>query len=231
MLGRVRLELGDSGPSYVWSAEQIYQWLAEGLTQLSLDLPPLRYISFYAVPGQREYPLNSYVSLGLVGPGGLQSVEAPRGQVLPPGEVRDRSAGFTQQNTLLATDTAPRIYENCWALEFFTHDQPYLIFRYAPVDLNGPGDLLIGVWAYGYYLNPPDDTTALDVGVLDEQLLVWYVVARAVSWLAEMRGKRADFSASRQRSNAAYYERLYSKGIEQRRRVQGAKAGRLVEQI
>jgi hypothetical protein len=213
ILSRVRAELNDNGGSQVWSDALVYSWLNEALNQVSLDLPRAGYTASYLIPGQREYPLSGLgVSVAL----GLQIVEAPRGYRIARGDVHSRQDGanrFQQQNTILASDQATRIYDNVYELYEFAADQPYLVFRYAPVPLGGASDLLYALWYQISYANPPDDVTPLDVDSFNEVMLVWYICGRALSWLAEQRGKRGDI---KQTATTGYYQKLYARGLEQR---------------
>jgi hypothetical protein len=222
----VRNELGDTGITPVWSDTLLNQWLEEGLNQLAADLPKMPQVTLTALPGVKEYSLADFVSLVPWREGAVQSVECPAGRKLPRGEVRERIAGLDDNPTALyGSDNHPRIYENCWEIQLLASTNPALVFRYPPVPVDGPSNQQIVIWAYGNYSGPiPNDSYALDILDFDAQLLVWYVAGRAVSWLAEQRGKRGDMSSARSRPQATYYERLYQNGIKLHQRRRGIRS-------
>jgi len=208
--GRVRAELGDPGPQFVWSNELLYRWLGEGLTRLSSDMPSLRNVALTVFTGATQYPL-----FGLaIGPRGVQAVEYPDGHKLPMGETRQQNEGYG----LLSIQP----FENCWELVRRTGGSYELWLRY-PVS---GSQSYITVWAYSVYAIPVSDSDTLEVYGFDEELLIWWICGRAVRWLAQQRGKR---SALAQAWDAGYYEWLYSSGMVARRR--SIKAGTLKPEV
>lgn len=219
---RVRVELADPGPSYVWSDALLNQWVIEAIEQLSLDLPKPVQITTAALPGVKEYSLADYVTVADLEPGNVESVECPHGKRWPRGNVRDFVSGIDDNPTALyGSDSHTQIYPNCWNIEQLASTNPALVWRYPPVPAGGPSNQQIVIWVKGFYSTPPDDVYTLDIQPGDENLLVWYICGRAVSWLAEQRGKRGDQAGAKGRSNAGYYERLYSNALAKRRRSRG----------
>jgi hypothetical protein len=210
----------------VWSDGLLNQWVNEAIEQLALDLPKPVEITMAALPGVKEYSLSDYVSLATLEPGSIDSVECPHGKRWPRGDVRQFIEGIDDNPTALyGTDKHTQIYANCWDIQVLANTNPVLVFRYAPVPAGGPSNQQIVLWARGFYSQPPSDSYSLDIMQNDDLLLVWWVCGRAISWLAEQRGKRGDQAGAKGRTNASYYERLYSGALKARRRGRGIQSG------
>ena len=80
MLGKVRQELGDGGPQYVWADGLLQEYLVEGLREWSLVRPVERTVTLPGVAGQRDFVLPQDVI-----PNGLMTVAWPVGVVVPMG--------------------------------------------------------------------------------------------------------------------------------------------------
>ncbi len=211
--GRVRNELNDLGPNFVWADYLVYQWLDEALDQLSLDLPTRQQITIPLAGAQRNYQLSTILGAAPVGPGGVVSLEFPPGNLMPRGNA-------LQTNNGLVSESGAQPFANCWDVIELPGGAGYggleILFRYPPwTAANQYAYLLIET----IYTHPTADVTLLTVANFDEPLLVWYICERALSWLAEQRGKRG--AGSGRSAGPGYYSQRYELGVRARKKARG----------
>ncbi len=216
-LSGVRLELQDTGPaSYVWSDALLQAFLKDGLTRLSLDLPPIREITLAAVVGQRDYPiLPGTLALGA---GGLVEAQFPAGLVVPRGATGPQYGGGTYP-----ASSDFQAFEQRWELLAGAGDSNILRFRYA---LAQPGDIVVK--AFSVYTLPASDTASFDVNARDEGALRWAVCWRAAGWLEETRGKCQGGRLEEGQSLSGYFRLLYDEAILRRKKAGGIISGKVV---
>jgi hypothetical protein len=231
---RIRAELNDTSVTTpLYSDALLNGWLNDGLGQLSLDLPQLVNNSALVQPGARVIALNSF-SIAAFG-GGIRTLEFPAGRPIPRGDTSYRTEDSTAAGWPSPTgvENYRQIYPQCWDFQNIPYPDglggtpitPCLVFRYALLDPAFSGAFqYANIWYWSNYLPLTDDITPATVLVYDEPLLTYYVAGRAISWLAEQRGKRGDSGSVANRSNATYYERLYLNGLKIRKQAKGVQS-------
>jgi hypothetical protein len=225
----VRRELNDisvSAPLY--SDVLLNGWFDEGITQLSIDLPVLKQVILGIAADCRILPLTPSVGVGTISAAGVRSVEAPPGHKLARGDTGYRTNAETTTNlyTPTGTENYPHVFNNVWDFQIIPVDNPLVpgatiispavVFRYAPFPTGTVGEYQVIVWYWTGYTPVGGDGLSLDISPYDEMLLLYFICGRAISWLAEQRGKRNDSLSMQNRDNASYYERLYAAGIKLR---------------
>lgn len=197
---RVRIELADPGPAYLWSDDLLNQYIWEALDKLSDAFGLRQSLNLTTVAGLRQYVLAKELN-----PRGIIAVYCPEGQPIEPG------------NANLYTSSGGNLVQ-CWELN---EQANALLLRYVPT----AGQSLI-IHYIGRFEIPDTDSKILDVAIPDEALLLWLVCERCVVWLNNQRDKRG--LVGNKVVQTGYYAGLYSEAIQIRAKTRGIRSSYVV---
>lgn len=179
----VRAELNDTGGAKTWSEALLGQWLLEAIRAYGEALPRESATSIVGVANQADYALPADCLR-------VTRVEHPRGFF----RVSDPLAAGDLIDPLgLAGGQLPRLVAEQLAYEVYgPHGARTLTLRPAPAAAETIAVRYLATWA-----EPAVDGDSLATPARDDQLLVWSVCARALSWLDADESKRQRFERDR----------------------------------
>ena len=211
----IRDELGDSGASTTWLDSQLNQWLAEAIRDYSRRLPKPSTTTIASVANQADYGLPADCLQ-------VARVEHPEGFFRVPDP---RSGGDVIDPLSLTSSQVPRVLSEQLSYDVWGA-YGSLTLTLQPSPAASAEDIAVRYLAS--WAEPANDAATISVPTIDEQLLVWFVAARALEWLGTEEAKRQRFEkqrgASPQFLTGAYrstYERALSarEGTPRRRLV------------
>src|SRR5581483_9386740 len=168
---RVRVELHDAGATQLWSDELLNQWLAEAISAYGHDLPKQAETTWTSVADQQEYALPSdyLAAVRVEHPDDYFRVYAP----VAGGDVLEDVSGIP---------TRFRLSEQ---LTFDVYGGNLVLWPAPDVD----GET-IRLRYRALYAAPSADADVLATPSGDDELLVWWVAARALEWIGMDEARR-----------------------------------------
>jgi hypothetical protein len=210
LLTSTRAELNDAGVTKLWSDALLQQWLAEAIRSYSARLPKEATTTLSSVAGQAAYALPSDFAR-------VVRVEHPTRtyRVCAPLVGGDAAAEVLALVDLEASVQAAGPY---------TYDLygGSLVLDPAPA---ASGESIV-LRYLATYAEPSADGDTLATPVRDDDLLIWWVCARALDWISTDEAKRMRFERQRGASAAPTADRYlirFDAGVRQRRQVAGSR--------
>jgi hypothetical protein len=211
----IRGELGDQGAATTWLDAQLNQWLVEGIRDYSRRLPKPSTTTLASVADQADYALPSDCL-------SVARVEHPAGFFRVPDP---RAGGDLIDPLSLSSSQVPRVLVEQLGYDIWgAYGSLILTLQPAP----SAGSEEIKVRYLASWGEPANDVATLAVPTVDEQLIIWFVAARALEWLGTEEAKRQRFEQQRGaspevmvRTYRGNYERALSgrEGMPRRRLV------------
>ena len=203
-----RAELNDTGGVQLWTDALLNGWIAEALREYGRDFPKEASLTLVSVATQADYALAADCLR-------VTRVEHPTGFFRLPDPL---SAGDLVDPFALSQGS-PRVAFTQLAYEVYgPHGARTLTLRPAPtVAAESIRVRYLAVWA-----EPAADGDTLATPALDDALLIWLVVARALRWISTDESKRQRFERQRGVTTAQAYESYQA----EYRRVVAARAAR-----